>query len=425
MPRKILVTNALPYANGPIHLGHLVGYIQADVWVRFQRLQGNDVTYVCADDAHGTPIMLAAEKAGVTPEAFIDQVRSEHAADFAAFGVAFDNYHSTHSKENHRLVERVYTALDDAGHIIKRDIEQAWDPQRAMFLPDRYIKGTCPNCGAEDQYGDNCEVCGATYGADELKNPYSTLTGAAPEWRASEHYFFALSRLQDSVEQWLADADIHAAVKAKLHEWTKAGLKDWDISRDAPYFGFQIPGTDDKYFYVWLDAPIGYFASLLALLGGDIEKLESFIGKDANTEIRHFIGKDIINFHGLFWPAMLTGAGMRRPAGLSVNGYLTINGAKMSKSRGTFIKARSYLDASLNPEYLRYYFAAKLGPGVDDIDLNLADFIARVNSDIVGKYVNIASRCARILATHFDNRLAGADTALARQVRDALPQIAE
>ncbi|HEU0198103.1 MAG TPA: methionine--tRNA ligase [Nevskiaceae bacterium] len=424
MPRKILVTNALPYANGPIHLGHLIGYIQADIWVRFQRLQGNEVTYVCADDAHGTPIMLAAEKAGVTPDTFIDRVHDEHARDFADFGVDFDQYHSTHSPENRQIVERIYRALKADGHIVHRDIEQAWDPERRMFLPDRYVKGTCPHCGAEDQYGDNCEQCGATYSARELKNPYSTLSHTAPQWRASQHYFFALSHLQAAVEGWLSHAQVHEAVKAKLHEWTKAGLKDWDISRDAPYFGFQIPGAPGKYFYVWLDAPIGYFGSLLALLRGDTEQLERFIGAGSPIELWHFIGKDIINFHGLFWPAMLKGAGLRQPTGLSVNGYLTVDGAKMSKSRGTFIKARTYLDAGLNPEYLRYYFAAKLGPGVDDLDLNLADFVARVNSDVVGKYVNIASRCAHILESHFERRIMGADAPLATKLRTTLPELA-
>ncbi|HEX7381557.1 MAG TPA: methionine--tRNA ligase [Nevskiaceae bacterium] len=425
MPRELFVTNALPYANGPIHLGHLVGYLQADIWVRFQKQRGNRVTYVCADDAHGTPIMLAAEKAGVTPQAFIDGVRREHLRDFTDFGIAFDRYHSTHTPENRLLVERIYGALRAAGHIVSRDIEQAYDPQRHMFLPDRYIKGTCPNCGAEDQYGDNCEHCGATYAARELIHPRSTVSGAAPEWRASRHYFFALSHLQDEVEGWLEGAHIHEAVKGKLHEWTTVGLKDWDISRDAPYFGFAIPDAPGKYFYVWLDAPIGYFASLLALLEGDAIRLEAFIGARSGIEMWHFIGKDIINFHGLFWPAMLKGAGLRQPTGLSVNGYLTVDGAKMSKSRGTFIKARTYLDAGLDPELLRYYFATKLGPGPDDIDLNLDDFVARVNSDIVGKYVNIASRCARILADHFDSRIGNPAGPLPERVRGALPSIAE
>ncbi len=424
--RKLFVTNALPYANGPLHLGHLVGYVQADVWVRFQRMQGHDVTYVCADDAHGTPIMLAAEKAGVTPEAFIAGIKVGHEQDFAAFHVAFDHYHSTHSEENRVLSERIYNALDKAGAIVTREIEQAYDPVKQMFLPDRYVKGTCPNCGTPDQYGDNCENCSATYSARELKNPYSTLSGAAPEWRPSEHYFFALSKLQPAVEDWLARAEIHSSVKAKLREWTEGGLKDWDISRDAPYFGFGIPGKPGKFFYVWLDAPIGYYASLLAFLGGDAAKLEQVIGAGSPYEMWHFIGKDIVNFHGLFWPAMLHGAGMRQPTGLSVNGYLTVDGAKMSKSRGTFIKARTYLDVGLNPEYLRYYFAAKLAPGVSDLDLNLEDFVARVNSDLVGKYVNIASRCAGFVEKLFGGTLAGSlhDTEGYGRIAAAAPQIA-
>ena len=406
MSRRILVTNALPYANGPLHLGHMVGYIQADIWVRFQRLCGHAVTYVCADDAHGTPIMLAAEKAGVSPEAFIAGMQASHAADFAAFGVAFDHYHSTHSDENRRLSESIYSKLKAAGYIASRSIEQAFDPVKQMFLPDRYIKGECPKCGTADQYGDNCEHCGATYGPTDLKNPRSVVSGATPVLKDSEHYFFELSKLQAEVEQWLAAADVHSSVKSKLKEWLDGGLRDWDISRDAPYFGFEIPDAPGKYFYVWLDAPIGYFASLSALLGNDEAQLASFIGADSTAEMWHFIGKDIINFHGLFWPAMLKGAGHRQPTGLSVNGYLTVNGAKMSKSRGTFIKARTYLDAGLNPEYLRYYFAAKLSDGVDDLDLNLDDFVARVNSDIVGKYVNIASRCAPFLNKYFAGKLA-------------------
>jgi len=404
--RKILVTNALPYANGPLHLGHMVGYIQADIWVRFQRMCGHEVTYVCADDAHGTPIMLAAEKAGVAPEAFIAGMQESHAADFAAFGVAFDHYHSTHSDENRKLSESIYTKLKAKGLIASRSIEQAYDPVKEMFLPDRYIKGECPKCGTADQYGDNCENCGATYGPTDLKNPKSVVSGATPVLKESEHYFFTLSKLQAEVQQWLEAASVHSSVKAKLREWLDGGLRDWDISRDAPYFGFEIPGAPGKYFYVWLDAPIGYFASLSALLGNDEAKLAEFIGPDSTAEMWHFIGKDIINFHGLFWPAMLKGAGHRQPTGLSVNGYLTVNGAKMSKSRGTFIKARTFLDAGLNPEYLRYYFAAKLSDGVDDLDLNLDDFVARVNSDIVGKYVNIASRCAPFLHKYFGGHLA-------------------
>jgi len=425
--RKLFVTNALPYANGPLHLGHLVGYIQGDIWVRFQRMQGNAVTYVCADDAHGTPIMLAAEKAGVSPESFIAGIKTGHERDFAAFHVSFDHYHSTHSEENRVLSERIYAALERAGYIATREIEQAYDPVKGMFLPDRYIKGICPNCGTPDQYGDNCENCSATYSARDLKNPFSVLSGAAPEWRPSEHYFFTLSKLQGEVESWLANADVHSSVKAKLKEWIDAGLKDWDISRDAPYFGFGIPGKPGKFFYVWLDAPIGYFASLLAYLGGDEAKLETIIGKDSAVEMWHFIGKDIVNFHGLFWPAMLHGSGLHEPKGISVNGYLTVDGAKMSKSRGTFIKARTYLDAGLNPEYLRYYFAAKLGPGVVDIDLNLEDFVARVNSDLVGKYVNIASRCAGFIEKLFDGKLAADvhDATGYARIAEAAPRIAE
>ncbi len=425
--RKLFVTNALPYANGPLHLGHLVGYIQGDIWVRFQRMQGNDVTYVCADDAHGTPIMLAAEKAGLSPETYIAGIKTGHEQDFAAFHIDFNHYHSTHSEENRVLSERIYAALERGGYIVVREIEQAYDPVKGMFLPDRYIKGICPNCGTPDQYGDNCENCSATYSARELKNPFSVLSGAAPEWRPSEHYFFALSKMQAEISCWLEAAQVHESVKAKLREWLDGGLKDWDISRDAPYFGFEIPGKPGKYFYVWLDAPIGYFASLLAYLGGDQTKLEAIIGADSSVEMWHFIGKDIINFHGLFWPGMLRGAGMRQPNGLSVNGYLTVDGAKMSKSRGTFIKARTYLDAGLNPEYLRYYFATKLGPAVVDIDLNLEDFVARVNSDLVGKYVNIASRCAGFIEKLFGGKLAAQlhDAQGYTRIADAAPRIAE
>jgi methionyl-tRNA synthetase len=405
--KKLLVTHALPYANGPLHLGHMVGYIQADIWVRFQRMCGVDVTFVAGEDAHGTPIMLAAEKAGVTPEAFIADIKEGHEDDFRDFGVHHDFYHSTHTPENKLLVEDIYRKLKAKDYIVEREVEQAFDPAKHMFLPDRYVKGECPNCGTKDQYGDNCENCGATYSARDLKHPYSTLSGAAPEWKPSAHFFFALSKLQKEVEAWLDRANINSGVKAKLREWTTAegGLRDWDISRDKPYFGFEIPDQPGKYFYVWLDAPIGYYASLLALLGGDRARLDEFIGAGSTVEMWHFIGKDIVNFHGLFWPAMLKGAGLREPTGLAVNGYLTVDGAKMSKSRGTFIKARTYLDAGLNPEALRYYFAAKLGSGVDDIDLNLEDFVARVNSDLVGKYVNIASRCSGFIEKLFEGRL--------------------
>ncbi|MBU0791276.1 MAG: methionine--tRNA ligase [Gammaproteobacteria bacterium] len=403
--RRILVTNALPYANGAIHLGHLVGYVQADIWVRFQRLNGHEVHYVCADDAHGTPIMLAAEKAGLAPEAYIEDVRQAHMADFADFGVAFDHYHSTHSPENERLAQLIYTRLRDAAHIARRNVRQLFDPERQMFLPDRYIKGECPKCGAADQYGDNCEVCGAAYAPTDLKNPRSVVSGATPELRDSEHYFFKLGDFQSFLQGWLGGDVAHPSIKAKLREWFDAGLRDWDISRDAPYFGFAIPDAPGKYFYVWLDAPIGYMASFAAFLNNDDARFGAFWNADSQAELHHFIGKDIVNFHGLFWPAMLKGAGFRTPTQLHVNGYLTINGQKMSKSRGTFIQARTWLN-HLPPEALRYYFAAKLGSGPEDLDLSLDDFAARVNSDLVGKYVNIASRCAGFITKQFDGQLA-------------------
>jgi len=409
-PRRIVVTNALPYANGPIHIGHLVGYIQADIWVRFQRMRGHDVTYVCADDAHGTPIMLAAEKADKAPEAFIAEIQKEHEKDFADFDVTFDHYHSTHSDENRELSERIYRALKQAGHVEVREIEQAYDAEREMFLPDRYIKGTCPRCGTEDQYGDNCEACGATYEPHELKDPFSVVSGSAPEWRPSEHYFFTLSALQNEIEAWLDSAELQRPVKAKLREWLKpkehgeGGLRDWDISRDAPYFGFEIPGAPGKYFYVWLDAPIGYFASLKAYCEQVGLDFEALIAQDSEAELWHFIGKDIVNFHGLFWPAMLKDAGFKQPTALNVNGYLTVNGAKMSKSRGTFIRAATWAEY-LPTETLRYYYAAKLSSSVEDLDLNLEDFVARINSDLVGKYVNIASRCAGFITKRFDGQL--------------------
>ncbi|MEQ1439372.1 methionine--tRNA ligase [Fontimonas sp. SYSU GA230001] len=418
MPRKILVTNALPYANGPLHLGHMVGYVQADVWVRFQRMRGHSVHYVCADDAHGTPIMLAAEKAGMSPERFIAGIRAEHERDFADFGVAFDHYHSTHSDENRVLAELIYKRLDAGGAIARRTIQQLYDPVKQMFLPDRYIKGECPKCGAADQYGDNCENCGAAYAPTDLKNPRSVVSGATPVMQDSEHYFFEVAKFQDLLQDWLAGDVAHPAVKAKLREWFDAGLRDWDISRDAPYFGFAIPDAPGKFFYVWLDAPIGYMASFKALCesgrkaglaGADFDAYwsASQVARPAphETELHHFIGKDIVNFHGLFWPAMLHGSQHRTPTKLHVNGYLTINGAKMSKSRGTFIRARTYLN-HLDPEYLRYYLAAKLGAGVDDLDLNLDDFGSRINSDLVGKYVNIASRCAGFIEKRFGGRLA-------------------
>ncbi|MEK6806501.1 MAG: methionine--tRNA ligase [Pseudomonadota bacterium] len=405
MTRKIFVTNALPYANGPLHLGHLVGYIQADIWVRFQRMvHGHDaVTYVCADDAHGTPIMLAAEKAGVKPEQFIAGFLESHKRDFDRFHVKFDNYHTTHSDENRELAEDFYAKLKDK-HIAAREIQQFYDPQKQMFLPDRYIKGECPKCGAKDQYGDSCENCAATYAPTDLKNPFSTVSGSTPVMKPSEHYFFKLDGFSEFLKKWIAEANIHPSIRNKLKEWLDSGLRDWDISRDAPYFGFEIPGKPGKYFYVWLDAPIGYLASLKQHCEKKNLDYNAFVKKGSPIEMWHFIGKDIVNFHGLFWPAMLSGVSQKTPDGLAVNGYLTVNGAKMSKSRGTFIKAETYLK-HLNPEFLRYYYAAKLSDGPDDLDLNLEDFVARINSDVVGKYVNIASRAAGFISKHFGGRL--------------------
>ncbi len=404
-PRKILITSALPYANGPIHIGHLVEYIQTDIWSRFQKMRGHQCLYVCADDAHGTPIMLRARQEGIEPEALIARVAEEHKADFAEFRVGFDNYHSTHSPENQACANTIYERNRDGGHIARRTITQAYDPVEKMFLPDRFIKGTCPKCGAEDQYGDNCEVCGASYSPAELKNPVSAVSGAVPEQRESDHYFFKLADFEQMLRDWTGGGHVQNEVSNKLGEWFEAGLQEWDISRDAPYFGFEIPDHPGKYFYVWLDAPIGYMASFRNLCD-NTEGLDfdSYWGADSNTELYHFIGKDIIYFHTLFWPAMLHGAGFRTPSAVFAHGFLTVDGAKMSKSRGTFIKARTYLD-HLNPEYLRYYFAAKLGSGVDDIDLNLEDFAARVNSDLVGKVVNIASRCAGFISKRFNGRL--------------------
>jgi len=416
MPRSALVTNALPYANGPLHLGHLVGYIQADIWVRARRMRGDTVHFVCADDTHGTPIMLAAEKAGVTPEAFIAGIQASHERDFAAFGVAFDHYDSTNSPANRELTESFYARLEAAGHIGRRSVAQFYDPAKGMFLPDRYIKGICPNCGTADQYGDNCESCGATYAPTDLKEPKSVLSGATPEMRDSEHFFFEVGRFEPFLRDWLAGDVALPGVKAKLMEWLDAegGLRAWDISRDAPYFGFEIPGQPGKYFYVWLDAPIGYLSSFKNLCAKNGADFDAFLAKGSDTELHHFIGKDIVNFHGLFWPAVLEGSGHRAPTRLHVNGYLTVDGAKMSKSRGTFIMARTYLDVGLEPEALRYYYAAKSSGGVDDLDLNLADFTARVNADLVGKFVNLASRCAGFIEKRFDGRLA-----------DALPDAAQ
>lgn len=406
--RDILITSALPYANGPIHLGHLVEYIQTDIWARFQKMRGHNCWYVCADDAHGTPIMLRARQEDVTPEQLIARVAAEHQADFAAFHIGFDNYHSTHSPENQHYATLIYTRNRDAGHIAQRTITQAYDPVEQMFLPDRFIKGECPKCGATDQYGDNCEACGASYSPAELKNPRSAVSGAVPEQRESDHYFFKLGDFEPMLRAWTRSGSLQKEVANKLDEWFAAGLQEWDISRDAPYFGFEIPDHPGKFFYVWLDAPIGYMASFQHLCDQTPGlEFERFWGQDSTAELYHFIGKDIIYFHALFFPAMLHGAGFRTPSAIFAHGFLTVDGQKMSKSRGTFIKARTYLD-HLNPEYLRYYFAAKLGANVDDIDLNLEDFAARVNADLVGKVVNIASRCAGFISKRFDGRLAAA-----------------
>jgi methionyl-tRNA synthetase len=393
-PRQILVTSALPYANGSIHLGHMLEYIQTDMWVRFQKLRGNQCTYVCADDAHGSAIMLRAEKEGITAEQLIANVQAEHSADFADFLVEFDNFHSTHAEENRELSTAIYLKLRDAGHIATRSVTQYFDPEKGMFLADRFIKGTCPKCAAEDQYGDNCEKCGATYEPTELKNPRSAISGAVPVLKDSQHFFFKLPDFEAMLKTWTRSGTLQEPVANKIAEWLDSGLQEWDISRDAPYFGFEIPDAPGKYFYVWLDAPIGYMASFKNLCARRPElDFDAYWNKDSTTELYHFIGKDIVNFHALFWPAMLEGAGYRKPTAVNVHGYLTVNGQKMSKSRGTFIKARAYLD-QLNPEYLRYYYASKLGRSVDDLDLNLDDFVQKVNADLVGKVVNIASRCA-------------------------------
>jgi methionyl-tRNA synthetase len=412
MSRRILVTSALPYANGAIHLGHLVEYIQTDVWVRFQKLRGHECHYVCADDTHGTPIMLRAEKEGITPEALIERVHGEHTRDFAGFHVAFDNYYSTHSAETRHYSEDIYKKLLAAGLIEVRSIQQHYDPVKQMFLPDRFIKGECPKCGAKDQYGDSCEACGAAYAPTELKNPYSAVSGAVPEMRASDHYFFKLSdpRCQDFLRRWTQEGE-HVPPEAanKLQEWLGAPgenkLTDWDISRDAPYFGFEIPDAPGKYFYVWLDAPIGYMGSFRNLCNRQGLNFDDFWGKDSKAELYHFVGKDILYFHALFWPAELEHAGYRTPTKVLPHGFLTVDGAKMSKSRGTFITAESYLSVGLNPEWLRYYFAAKLNGSMEDIDLNLGDFVQRVNADLVGKYINIASRAAGFVQKRFAGKL--------------------
>ncbi len=401
--RKILVTSALPYANGAIHLGHLLEYIQTDIWVRFQKQRGHNCTYVCADDAHGTPIMLKADQMGITPQALIDQTSEEHQRDFSKFLIGFDNFYSTHSDENRDFSAMIYTALRDKGHIDKKTITQAYDPEKEMFLPDRFVKGDCPKCDAKDQYGDNCEKCGATYSPVELKNAYSAVSGAKPVEKESEHYFFKLGDFENFLRDWV-DNHVQEQMKNKLNEWFDAGLQNWDISRDAPYWGFEIPDAPGKYFYVWLDAPIGYMASFKNWCDKHQVDFDEYWNKDSQTELYHFIGKDIAYFHSLFWPAMLEGAGLRKPSGVFCHGFVTVEGQKMSKSRGTFIMAETYLN-HLRPEYLRYYFAAKLGSGIDDIDLNLEDFRLRVNADLVNKVINIASRCAGFINKKFDGVL--------------------
>ena len=416
MTRKILVTSALPYANGSIHLGHMVEHIQTDVWVRFQKLRGHECYYCCADDTHGTPVMLAAQKQGIAPEDMIAKVREEHLADFTGFFIGYDNYYSTHSPENKQFSQDIYRALKANGKIESRVIEQLFDPEKQMFLPDRFVKGECPKCHAQDQYGDNCEVCGTTYSPTELINPYSAVSGAKPELRESEHFFFKLGECADFLKAWTSgnnphDGKPHLQPEAlnKMKEWLGEGeettLSDWDISRDAPYFGFEIPDAPGKYFYVWLDAPVGYMASFKNLCDRIGVDFDEYFKADSQTEMYHFIGKDILYFHALFWPAMLHFSGHRAPTGVYAHGFLTVDGQKMSKSRGTFITAKSYLEQGLNPEWMRYYIAAKLNSKIEDIDLNLQDFISRVNSDLVGKYVNIAARASGFIAKRFEGRL--------------------
>ncbi len=404
--RNILVTNALPYANGHLHLGHMLGYIQSDIWVRFQKLQGNQCHFVCGSDTHGTPIMLRAQKLGVKPEKLVEEMSKSHLDDFIDFEVEFDNYHSTHNKLNQEVVEAIYEKLQAAKLIDSKEILQAYDPKADMFLPDRFVKGTCPKCKAEDQYGDSCEVCSATYSPLDMINPVSVVTGERPIEKSSEHYFFKLSSLSQEIQSWIKSTDsLQHEVKNKLKEWFEAGLQDWDISRDAPYFGFPIPGTDEKkFFYVWLDAPMGYLASFQDYCNKSGIDFDSYWKKGTNSELYHFIGKDILYFHALFWPAILASVDYREPSGIFVNGFLTINGKKMSKSRGTFVSARTYLN-HLKADYLRYYFASKLTAKIDDIDLNLEDFLQKVNSDVIGKVVNIASRCAGFIHKKFDGVL--------------------
>lgn len=437
MTRKILVTSALPYANGSIHLGHMVEHIQTDVWVRFQKLRGHECYYCCADDTHGTPVMLAAQKQGIAPEDMIAKVREEHLADFTGFNIGYDNYYSTHSPENKQFSQDIYRALKANGKIESRVIEQLFDPEKQMFLPDRFVKGECPKCHAQDQYGDNCEVCGTTYSPTELINPYSAVSGAKPELRESEHFFFKLGECADFLKAWTSgnnphDGKPHLQAEAlnKMKEWLGEGeettLSDWDISRDAPYFGFEIPDAPGKYFYVWLDAPVGYMASFKNLCDRIGIDFDEYFKADSQTEMYHFIGKDILYFHALFWPAMLHFSGHRAPTGVYAHGFLTVDGQKMSKSRGTFITAKSYLEQGLNPEWMRYYIAAKLNSKIEDIDLNLQDFISRVNSDLVGKYVNIAARASGFIAKRFEGRLKdAADSALLAKLTAQSEAIAE
>ena len=424
--KKILVTSALPYANGPIHLGHMLEVIQTDTWVRFQKLVGHDARYVCADDAHGTPIMLKARSDGIEPVQLIEEILSAHQRDFAGFDVQFDFYHTTHSEENRYFSETIYSRLNEAGYITRRVIRQAYDPDAKMFLPDRFIRGECPRCGSPDQYGDSCESCGATYSPGDLKNPISAISGATPIERESEHHFFRLPDFESMLKAWIGSGHLQPEVVNKLAEWFDSGLRDWDISRDEPYFGFEIPGYPNKYFYVWLDAPIGYLASFKALCNSENLDFDAYWKPDSKAELYHFVGKDILYFHALFWPAVLQGANFRTPTSVFVHGFLTVNGEKMSKSRGTFIKADTYL-RHLDPDYLRYYFAAKLNNRVEDLDLSSEDFIQRVNSDLVGKVVNIASRCAGFINKRFSNEIGDQldDPALFKKAVDAGPSIAQ
>ncbi len=423
----MLVSSALPYVNGPMHMGHLVEYLQSDIWVRFQKLRGHQCTYVCASDSHGTPIMLKARELGISPQQLTDRISAEFVRDFRDFSIHFDNYHTTHSVENEQLVGEIYKRLREAGDIYTKTIEQSYDVKEGMFLPDRFVRGTCPRCKSDDQPGDACEICGTTNTPESLINPLSVLSGTTPVKRKSEHYFFKLSEYEERLRKWMSAATLDKHVVAKLEEWFEAGLQDWDISRDAPYFGFRIPDTEDKYFYVWLDAPVGYLASFKNLCDRrDDLDFDEYWKADSTAEVYHFIGKDIMYFHTLFWPAVLQGAGFRTPTSVYAHGFLTVNGQKMSKSRGTFIKARTYLD-NLNPEFLRYYYAAKLGHTIEDIDLNLEDFVARVNSDLVGKLINIASRCAGFISKKFDGQLAASlpDPDLFAEFTDASDAIAE